>query len=192
MHRTYEFDVKKYLRAGQNQIQAVFHSPCRYVTELQNKQKLACGTMYAPAGTAYLRKAHCMFGWDWGPALPDMGIWRDISLIGMDTARIHDVYVKQKHEDGKVTLVVKLNIERWQQSRLDAEVQVISPQGEILNRKKRFWPMRKNFNSRSRTPSFGGQTVMANILFIPFRRFFANRTENLTEKVSASVFAPCN
>jgi beta-mannosidase len=136
MHRTYEFDVKKYLRAGQNQIQAVFHSPCRYVTEMQNKQKLACGTMYAPAGTAYLRKAHCMFGWDWGPALPDMGIWRDISLIGMDTARIHDVYVKQKHEDGKVTLVVKLNIERWQQSRLDAEVQVISPQGEILKQKK--------------------------------------------------------
>jgi beta-mannosidase len=136
MHRTYEFDVKKYLRAGQNQIQAVFHSPCRYVTDMQKKQKLACGTLYAPAGAAYLRKAHCMFGWDWGPALPDMGIWRDISLIGMDTARIQDVYVLQKHEDGKVTLIVKLKIQRWQQCSLDAEVQVISPRGEILKQRK--------------------------------------------------------
>lgn len=29
-------------------------------------------------GYQHIRKAHCMFGWDWGPKLPDLGIWRSI------------------------------------------------------------------------------------------------------------------
>lgn len=40
------------------------------------------GTTDATPGFSHLRKAHCMFGWDWGPRLPDAGIWRDISLLG--------------------------------------------------------------------------------------------------------------
>ena len=28
------------------------------------------------------RKAHCMFGWDWGPRLPDAGLWRPVFLLG--------------------------------------------------------------------------------------------------------------
>ena len=44
---------------------------------------------YIP-GIPHLRKAHHMFGWDWGPKLPDMGIWRNISIIGYDKARIND------------------------------------------------------------------------------------------------------
>lgn len=136
MHRTFEFEVKQYLKAGLNRIQAVFHSPCRYVVEMQKKQKLACGTLYAPSGTAYLRKAHCMFGWDWGPALPDMGIWRDISIVGMDTARINDISVSQKHGDGKVTLNIKLKIDQWDDCRLNAAVRLMSPQGGILEQQK--------------------------------------------------------
>jgi beta-mannosidase len=192
MHRTYEFDVKKYLRAGQNQIQAVFHSPCRYVTEMQNKQKLACGTMYAPAGTAYLRKAHCMFGWDWGPALSDMGIWRDISLIGMDTARIHDVYVKQKHEDGKVTLVVKLNIERWQQSRLDAEGASDIPQGEILKQKKEVLADEEEFQFTVENPQLWWPNGYGEHPLYTVQTVLCQSDRELDRKVSASVFAPCN
>jgi beta-mannosidase len=38
-----------------------------------------------------------MFGWDWGPRLPDTGIWRDISLLCVDKGRISSVYVTQEH-----------------------------------------------------------------------------------------------
>src|SRR5699024_9529664 len=58
-----------------------------------------------------LRKAHCMYGWDWGPRLPDAGIWRPVSLLGVDAARFDNVYVTQNHEQGKVTLNFQADIE---------------------------------------------------------------------------------
>lgn len=34
------------------------------------------GSIQAMKGFPHMRKAHCMFGWDWGPRLPDAGIYR--------------------------------------------------------------------------------------------------------------------
>ena len=45
-----------------------------------------------------------MYGWDWGAHLPDAGIFRDVTLLGVKKARIDSVYVTQKHEENKVTL----------------------------------------------------------------------------------------
>ena len=41
-------------------------------------------------------------GWDWGPRLPDAGIWRDISLISLCDDRITELHVVQRHENGRV------------------------------------------------------------------------------------------
>lgn len=83
-------------------------------------------------GFPNLRKAHCMFGWDWGPRLPDAGIWRDISLIGVDKARIQDVLVEQFHESGTVTLKVHTHITHLTDSRLSVRVSVTAPDGMVL------------------------------------------------------------
>lgn len=136
MHRTYEFDVKKLLKAGMNSIRAVFDSPTRFVTEKEKEQELDCGTLYGKGGATYLRKAHCMFGWDWGPALPDMGIWRDISLIGFDAARIADFAVFQNHEHGKVIVTATLKTEKWTEAALRAEVTLTSPDGTVRRQER--------------------------------------------------------
>lgn len=44
-----------------------------------------------------LRKAHSMFGWDWGPQTIDAGIFRDIYLQGYSHARIEDIRIHQQH-----------------------------------------------------------------------------------------------
>ena len=44
-----------------------------------------------------------MFGWDWGPRLPDCGIWREIELLGCSSGII-TVEVLQDHEADRVTL----------------------------------------------------------------------------------------
>ena len=116
MHRTWELDVKKFLVEGENTIAVRFASPTRYIKE-QYARCRADGTGDAMVGFPHIRKAHCMFGWDWGPRLPDAGIWRPISLIGADTARLKGVYVTQDHHDG----VVDLNF--------DVEVQSLSDAG---------------------------------------------------------------
>ena len=83
-------------------------------------------------GFPNLRKAHCMFGWDWGPRLPDAGIWRDISLIGVDKARIRDVLVEQFHEDGKVTLRIHTHITHLTDAPTVVFVNVATPEGTVF------------------------------------------------------------
>ena len=109
MHRIWEYDVKKALCPGENTITVRFASPTQYIKE-QYAKSVADGSSDAMVGFPHIRKAHCMFGWDWGPRLPDAGIWRDISLLGIHTARIRDVQVLQHHAEHKVTLEVNTHV----------------------------------------------------------------------------------
>ena len=82
MHITWCWNVKDLLHAGSNEITIDFDSPMNYA--LGEDEKRPCwGSTDAVPGFSHLRKAHCMFGWDWGPRLPDAGIWRDIELLGV-------------------------------------------------------------------------------------------------------------
>ena len=130
MHRTYEFDVKSVLRAGENEISVKFDSPTRFIKEAYALSR-ADGSSDAMVGFPLIRKAHCMFGWDWGPRLPDAGIWRDISILGVRTARIRDVHVLQLHEAGKVTLEINTHITELTGS-ADVKVSVTAPDGTVL------------------------------------------------------------
>jgi len=109
MHRIWEYDVKRALRIGENTIEIRFASPTKYIKEAYAKS-VADGSSDAMVGFPHIRKAHCMFGWDWGPRLPDAGIWRDIAILGVDTARIRDVHVLQNHAENKVTLEVNTHV----------------------------------------------------------------------------------
>ena len=131
MHRTWEFDVKDLLREGENNIAVHFASPTKFIRESYAADP-ADGTADAMEGFPSLRKAHCMFGWDWGPRLPDAGIWRDISLIGVDTARIRDVLVKQFHEDGRAALEIDTHIIRLTDAPAEVRVSVTAPDGTVL------------------------------------------------------------
>ena len=130
MHRTYEFDVKSVLRAGENEISVKFDSPTRFIKEAYALSR-ADGSSDAMVGFPLIRKAHCMFGWDWGPRLPDAGIWRDISILGVKTARIRDVHVLQFHEEGKVTLEINTHVTELTGS-ADVKVSVTAPDGTVF------------------------------------------------------------
>ena len=131
MHRVWEYDVKALLREGQNGIRITFASPTKYVREAYERKPLE-GSSDALRGFPYLRKAHCMFGWDWGPHLPDAGIWRDIELLGVDTARLRDVYIGQRHEPGRVTLHVVSHVEQTAGGPAAVSVAVTAPDGRTF------------------------------------------------------------
>lgn len=131
MHRIWEFDVKDALIAGKNMLEIRFSSPTRYIKEAY-RQNRADGSDDAMMGFPLIRKAHCMFGWDWGPRLPDAGIWRDISLVGF-SSRIEQVHVRQIHENDKVTLNIAVALEKTCDSDLKVRLDIISPDG------KRHW-----------------------------------------------------
>ena len=95
MHIAWEFPVRGLLKEKDNELKVITHSPLRFIREEDRKHHLG-GSYEAMRGFPHLRKAHCMFGWDWGPRLPDQGIWKDVQLVGWENARILDVRVKQE------------------------------------------------------------------------------------------------
>lgn len=108
MHCTYRFSVKDRLIPGANEIKIVLHSPLRYINEYvaEENKKISYVPTGCISGNQYVRKAHSMFGWDWGPKLPDMGIFRKVELEAYSKVAIKEVYFDQIHEDGKVSLLV--------------------------------------------------------------------------------------
>lgn len=128
MHRRYAFDVKSLLQQGENTVHVLFHSPIKYIEERQIANPL-WGTGDAMRGFPHIRKAHCMFGWDWAPPIPDMGIWRDIYLLGFNQARFTDTAVIQHHTSNRVALTVRVDTERWTSDILDVEVRITPPGG---------------------------------------------------------------
>ena len=96
MHRTWRVDVKDRLLPGENTIRILFRSPVEYAERLHRENPIY-QTSDTVNGFEQVRKAHCMYGWDWGPQLPDMGIFRDIELVFASHARISDCYVRQAH-----------------------------------------------------------------------------------------------
>ena len=133
MHRIWEYDVKSLLREGENDISVRFASPTKYIREAYALSR-ADGSSDAMVGFPLLRKAHCMFGWDWGPRLPDAGIWRPISLLGIDTARIRDVLILQDHSRAPdaVALTVRTNLEHVGAGETAVRVRVTGPGGETF------------------------------------------------------------
>lgn len=134
MHRTYEIDVKKFLVEGNNTVRTVFYSPVHYVLEKQKENPLPDPACEQMEGITHLRKAHCMFGWDWGPHLPDMGSWRPISIRGYDRARIGDAYITQEHTPGHVALDVRVGLEKWAEEELYVVASVHAPDGTVFER----------------------------------------------------------
>lgn len=108
MHREWEYPLTGRI-LDKNTLKVVLHSPTKYIKECYEKDPVQ-GTGDAMRGFTALRKAHCMFGWDWGPRLPDAGLWRPVELIGVDGARISDVCIFQKHTKDKVDLSVNVKL----------------------------------------------------------------------------------
>ncbi|MCL2128974.1 MAG: glycoside hydrolase family 2 protein [Treponema sp.] len=121
MHRSWRFSVKEQLKVGENTIRLVLFSPNAYIAKAYREGPINYVCTGNMLGTGYLRKAHCQFGWDWGPMLPDAGIWRNIYLEAWSTARLEDVYVTQEHSDGRVMLRAKIKVEATDLKRFWAE-----------------------------------------------------------------------
>ncbi|WP_036645724.1 beta-mannosidase [Paenibacillus sp. oral taxon 786] len=132
MHRTYEFDLKHLLSEGDNVLVIIFRSPLKYIQEKHDDNPL--WSVNGSLGFAYLRKAHYMFGWDWGPVLPDAGIWRPIQLIALSHPRIDEVYVVQDHlEEDRVNLNIRVGLERKPDRPITAVLELFYPNGGILS-----------------------------------------------------------
>ncbi len=129
MHRTYKIDAAKFLIEGNNEIRLYFHSATNFALK-KNEEKFLTSCADAVPGISHIRKAHYMFGWDWGAKIPDLGIWRDIYLETYDGAKIDDVYITQKHKESSVTL--NFSIQNELDINCELKVTITSPNGKKI------------------------------------------------------------
>ena len=127
MHITWVWDVKEQLHAGENTLEIRFDSPILYCAKKADEAP-GWESSDATPGFRHRRKAHCMFGWDWGPRLPDAGIWRPIFLRTWNTARLENALMLQAHHDGVVDVTIRPEIAG--ESAWSAEI--TAPDGEVL------------------------------------------------------------
>lgn len=179
MHRRYRIVCTDSLKDGRNELKICIQSAIRYIETYVPEQgkEIHYTPNGAMEGNQYIRKAHSMFGWDWGPQLPDMGIWRTISIRGFAQASLEELKIHQKHASGQVEVLADAWIKfpntevlSWQQAKekmpqLNIKIELISPQGDqqaftdgkcIVQNPKLWWPNR-----------YGGQplyTVKASLL----------------------------
>ena len=138
MFRQYRWDVKQFVRTSddadrpvENELLISFASPVRYAADKQMIRALP-GVSQAIPGGPHLRKAPCQFGWDWGPQLPPIGIWKALRLEAYTGARLDEVHLRQHHINNTVTVEARVTIERWSEGRLIAEVHITAPDGEVM------------------------------------------------------------
>lgn len=138
MHRTWRFDCKSLLNQGENQLRIVFRAPITYMEsyEPSEHKEISYVANGAMKGNQYLRKAHCMFGWDWGAQVPDAGIWRDIELIGFSDGRIEEIEIIQHHHKNGVELELNTRLELLQNEDYLVEYTLTSPKGDVITDQK--------------------------------------------------------
>lgn len=139
MHRTWRIDVKGKLMAV-NRLAVAFHSPTAFIEKADREGDIFYASTGCMKGNGALRKAHYMFGWDWGPQLPDAGIFRSVYLSGFSIARLDDVRIRQEHGAGGVKLSVESSVRKLSESDTAGSgmlaCKITAPDGTVLTVEK--------------------------------------------------------
>ena len=131
MHRTYRLPVKGRLAVGENRLTVTLRSPLNFIRREDEANDITYASTGCLHGNAALRKAHYMFGWDWGPQLPDAGIFRPVYLELTDGARIASLRHTQRHANGTVWLTLDCALRRLEtDATLAVRFTLTAPDGE--------------------------------------------------------------
>ena len=124
--RTWEIDVKQYLKADENSISIKFESTSPYIKKKIDERWLTITGLnhHRITGSNYVRKSQCNYGWDWGPMCVTAGIWRDIEIQAYDESKIGDVHITQSHAENVVELNVQTALKDYRGAQLKAKVMV--------------------------------------------------------------------
>lgn len=88
-HRSYRFDVTDVLVAGSNELVIEFAGPVTAAERIAAEAGTWPHTNHHPYNA--LRKMASNFGWDWGPDVATVGIWRPIRIESWSGVRIDTV-----------------------------------------------------------------------------------------------------
>ncbi|XP_041374637.1 beta-mannosidase-like [Gigantopelta aegis] len=93
----YTYDIKRFARTGLNSITIFFRSAVTVAQERADNSSYVIppecpqAAQHGECHVNMIRKEQCSFSWDWGPSFPTQGIWKDIYVLGFNSAVIKDI-----------------------------------------------------------------------------------------------------
>lgn len=124
MFRKWVIPVKTVLKKENNRLRICFSSPLQI-----NKTKVHQYGIPLPEERAFTRKAPYQFGWDWGPTLITMGIWKPVYMEAWSGAKLSEVFIDQQMvTDTVAQVLVRGTIESTQPHKVKLTV---SLNGEV-------------------------------------------------------------
>ena len=135
----WHFNVRHMIRKGTNTLVVRLTAGAELVPKSFRPKIGRKGVTYGGRkqfpGISQLRKPQFTYGFDWVDALPNIGIWRSVSLRGHSGIVLHDVHVDTQIDKKDVFLAAKVIIENlhpWSERPCTMEMIVTPPSGETL------------------------------------------------------------
>ena len=125
----YTFDVKPFLKEGKNTVEGKFRSP----ENEADKRRAAKGREFPMSNImwaknqAFVRKAACHAGWDWGPAVQVTGFCGTTKLIATDGPRVEYVYSTQNFNDNFTHCTLTVTAELSDGSKAEKKFEIDNP-----------------------------------------------------------------
>jgi len=133
MFRPYVFDVTDRLAAsGVNRLAVRFDPPADRLKNVEPPLWPGMGFTVGVNKRNMVRKAQFGWGWDWGPTLPTVGLWRPVTLevvapVGLDDVHFWTESIAADHHEAKVGVEVTA---RAVAKSLVADITLIDPYGK--------------------------------------------------------------
>ena len=124
----FRFDVTDHLAAGSNDLAVRFDSTEARAAAAAQAYGVELKNVARAPNASFVRKAPCHFGWDWGPTLLTVGIWRPVRLEIVPRAYVDAIDAwGEPGETGAGTLGAAVEVAGPRQDGLRLEVIALAP-----------------------------------------------------------------
>lgn len=117
--RKWEVDVSKILKS-ENRLLVVF----RNIDSVEKEKAAELDYKLPEDARVFSRKPQYQSGWDWAPTIKTMGIWRKVSLLSYNTARIEDIFFQTKSiSDSLAEVVADIEVEILEEEKVTIKIE---------------------------------------------------------------------
>ena len=103
----YEKDVKNLLKKRDNELKVRF-----YPFDAQRDSLIKTYPLKFPEKYAVMRKAAYQNGWDWAPRYLNIGIWKNVELLGWNDFKIENIaFLTKNVTDESAEMIVKIELD---------------------------------------------------------------------------------
>ncbi|WP_415376159.1 glycoside hydrolase family 2 protein [Patiriisocius sp. Uisw_017] len=116
--RIWEVDVSDLIET-ENAVEITFYPTDEY----EEKESAKLNYTLPESPRVFTRKPQFQYGWDWGPTIKTMGIWRDVSLVSYDQVRMKDAFVQTNTvSEEKAMLTANIEFETFDYDKSSIEI----------------------------------------------------------------------